>query len=95
MKKTKPHFEKYVFVCENERTDEPCCGKAGQDIRQKFKDLVKKRGLSHRIRVSRAGCLDVCRWGPNILIAPDYIWYQDIKPDDIEKILDEIVRSLP
>ena len=44
-------------------------------------------GLSDRIRVSRAGCLDACEEGPNILLMPDQIWFKKVKPEDLEEIL--------
>ena len=82
-----PAFKKYIFVCENERAEGDCCSTAGQNIREKLKQLVKDKGLAKKIRVSRAGCLDVCSEGPNVLLMPDNIWFKKVTEKDVEDIL--------
>ena len=52
MKKTVPRFEKYVFVCENQRKSGISCGLAGTRIRKLLKEAVKARGLQAKIRLS-------------------------------------------
>ena len=94
MEKTNPKFEKYILVCENERESGDCCGKAGQHLRERLKNEIKSRGLASKIRVSRTGCLDVCSEGPNVLIAPDYIWYKHVSEQDIPAIVSEVIRGL-
>ncbi len=90
MKTTKPHFEKYIFVCENERADGVCCAPAGVAIREKLKERVKEMGLADRVRVSRSGCLDVCAEGPNVLLMPDNIWFKHVVASDVEEILSHV-----
>ncbi len=88
-------FLRYVFVCENERTDgKACCMPAGLRIREALKDLVKARGLADRIRVSRTGCLDVCADGPSVLIMPDNIRLKKVAESDIEKILELVSKGV-
>jgi len=86
---SKPGFAKYIFVCENKKdSEESCCGTKGSEaLRETLKKRVKQMGLSDRIRVSRAGCLDACEEGPNILLMPDQIWFKKVKPEDLEEIL--------
>lgn len=91
MEKTVPVFKKYVFVCENEKPDVACCGAAGTRIREILKDAVKKQGASKTVRVSRAGCLDVCAEGPNVLVMPDNIWFKRVSENDIPEILETIL----
>lgn len=94
MEKTKPIFQKYIFVCENVREKgEDCCALQGAKIRELLKQAVKDRGLSSTIRVSRSGCLDVCSEGPNVLVVPDYIWYKKVRESDIPKILDAVLGA--
>ena len=94
MEKAQPHFEKYVLVCENKRETGDCCGAQGERIRELLKKAVKDRGLSARIRVSRTGCLDVCSEGPNVLVAPDYVWFKGVRESDIETIVESLVNGL-
>jgi len=92
MEATDPRFEKYIFVCENERTDGACCMPAGVKIREELKKAVKERGLERTIRVSRTGCLDVCSEGPNVLLMPDNVWFKRVSKNDVEEILDQARR---
>ena len=87
MEVTQPAFQRYIFVCENERAEGKCCAPQGNKIRESLKALVKERGLKAKIRVSRAGCLDVCAQGPNVLIMPDNKWLKKVSENDIEAIL--------
>ena len=87
MESSKPAFEKYLLVCENEKESGACCGAPGTGIREELKRLVKEKGFSKKIRVSRAGCLDVCEQGPNVLLMPDNVWFKKVKPGDLTEIL--------
>ncbi len=88
MKISKPSFAKYIFVCENKKDVGECCGAKGSEaLREALKIRVKQMGLSERIRVSRAGCLDACEEGPNVLLMPDNIWFKRVKGEDIEEII--------
>ena len=94
MESSKPAFEKYIFVCENERESGACCGAPGTRIREELRRLVKEKGLSKRVRVSRAGCLDVCADGPNVLLMPDNVWFKKVTSRDVEKIIETSLRGV-
>ncbi len=88
MQESSPRFKKYLFVCEHSRDDGACCSPEGGKIREILKERVKARGLSGVIRVSRSGCLDVCAEGPNVLLAPDYVWFSRVVEGDIDAIIE-------
>ena len=94
MEISKPHFSKYIIVCENLREKGDCCGPAGGRLRQALKDLVKEKGLAGNIRVSRSGCLDVCSEGPNVLLMPDNVWFKRVGINDIEAIVEKAAKGL-
>jgi len=87
MESVASRFEKYIFVCENERESGACCNPQGVLIREKLKAAVKSQGLAGKIRVSRAGCLDVCADGPNVLIEPDHLWLKRVSEADVDDII--------
>jgi len=76
-KKTFP-YETIIFVCNNARPAAggavppriSCAGegRAGADILERLKAEVKERRLKGRVRVSKAGCLDLCEQGPNVMV---------------------------
>lgn len=87
-------FERYIFVCENERAGEACCQPQGTRIREALKDLVKSKGLAAKVRVSRTGCLDVCADGPSVLIMPDNIRLKHVAGSDAERVLEIALKGV-
>lgn len=94
MEAARPPFQKYVFVCENERPEGACCMPAGTKIRELLKEKVKQKGLSKQIRVSRSGCLDVCSEGPNVLVMPDNVWFKKVRIEDADAIIQQAMGSV-
>jgi len=94
MESSKPVFEKYVFVCTNEREDgdRVSCGKSfcGKELHAKLKEAVKQAGLANKIRVSKSGCLDVCEEGANVLLYPENLWLKHVEIDDLSAILEKL-----
>ena len=92
MEKARASFSKDIFVCENERVDgADCCGARGAEIREALKKKIKEKGLDREIRVSRAGCLDVCAEGPNVLLMPEQVWFKKVDIKDVDEIVDYVV----
>lgn len=91
METSNPAFEKYVFVCINERPagERVSCGGTfcGKELSDKLKEAVKAAGQANRIRVSKTKCLDVCEEGANVLVYPDNIWFKHVDLADIPAIL--------
>jgi (2Fe-2S) ferredoxin len=54
-----------------------------------FSSLQKAAGLSGKVRINKAGCLDQCEHGPTVVVYPEAVWYGHVQPEDAE----EIVRS--
>lgn len=92
MNRQPPQFQKYIFVCENVReAGKTCCGPRSEGFREYLKNYVKGKGLARFVRVSKAGCLDVCAKGPNILVFPDNVWYSGVTQGDLDAICHEHV----
>ena len=94
MESSDPKFEKYVFVCINERPEgeRVSCGGTfcGKELSEKLKEAVKAAGQSKRIRVSKSKCLDVCEEGANVLLYPDNLWFKKVEISDIPTILEKL-----
>lgn len=85
-------FEKYIFICINERPEGhprgSCAGRGSLEVLEEFKRVVKERKLRLKIRVNRAGCMELCEIGPSVMVHPDNIWYQKVTVSDVEEIID-------
>lgn len=90
-----PKFTHHIFVCGNQRAAgsvRGCCNPDGSDqLRNLFKAEVKKRGLDPLVRANSAGCLDQCECGPTIVIYPQEIWYGNVRPEDVPRIIEETI----
>ncbi|MBX3413928.1 MAG: (2Fe-2S) ferredoxin domain-containing protein [Pirellulales bacterium] len=90
-----PKFTCHLFVCCNRR--EPghsrgCCDPEGsEELRNRFKSELKKRGLGPLVRANSAGCLDQCEQGPVLVIYPQEIWYGGVQLEDVSRIIEETV----
>ena len=46
-----------------------------------------------QIRINTSGCLDQCEHGPVMVIYPDNVWYAYNNEGDIDRIIDNHLRS--
>ncbi len=85
-------FEKYVFVCLNEREEGhprgSCMRRGSQEVFELLKAGVKERGLNSKIRINRAGCMECCELGVTVMVHPDSTWYGGVKKEDVDEIID-------
>ncbi len=85
-------YIRHIFICTNRREDDDpkgsCAQKGSEDIRDLFKRELHARGLKTKVRANKSGCLDVCEYGPNIVIYPEGVWYSHVTKDDIAEIID-------
>jgi (2Fe-2S) ferredoxin len=91
-------YEKHIFICTNEKAPgKKCCGEArGMELVNLFKDALKERGLHITMRAQRAGCLDVCAHGPALVVYPEGVFYGNVTPEDVNRIVEEhLVNNQP
>src|SRR5205823_3614178 len=64
--------EKLFFVCTGPRCNNPDRGEErGEVIREDLKALNKSLGRKAVARVCTTSCLDLCDFGPNMIVEPD------------------------
>jgi (2Fe-2S) ferredoxin len=86
-------YQRHIFICTNRReAGHPkgsCAEKGSEDLRQRFKIQIARKGLAAVVRVNAAGCLDACAHGPSIVVYPEGVWYGGVRIEDIDEIIDE------
>lgn len=77
-----------------------CCGGTGckssasDEIIANFNTLLKEKGLQDEVMVIKTGCFGFCEKGPIVKMIPDNTFYTQVKPSDVERIVDEhIIQS--
>ncbi|MCK4575944.1 4Fe-4S binding protein [candidate division WOR-3 bacterium] len=53
-----------------------------------FKHEINQRGLENKIGVLVTGCQGYCERGVIVVVKPEGIFYQKVKPDDVEEIIE-------
>src|SRR5579875_2749399 len=85
------YFDAHVFVCCNRRPDGhprgSCAAKGSEKLRDYMKARAKELGLTPRVRVNMAGCLDRCEHGPCVVIYPEGVWYRVGSTADVDRVL--------
>ena len=85
----------HVFCCINRRPETHrrgcCCSKSSESLANYMcrRSMAKARGNS--IRINLSGCLNMCEYGPAMVIYPEGIWYRYESESDIEEIFDKHV----
>lgn len=71
---------KHVLVCSGERCNDEKHGQdRGECIRAELKDLNKKLGRKPTVRVCSVSCLDLCDYGPNMIIEGTVYSHLDVR----------------
>ena len=61
-----------------------------------LKQKLAARGLKAKVRANKAGCLDQCEHGPNIVVYPEQVWYGRVTIADLDEIIEShIVGGKP
>ncbi len=92
-----PAFSHYIFICNNQRAcDHPrgCCDPEGTNkLKDAFKQEIKSRKLAPLVRANQTGCLEQCEYGPVIAIYPQGIFYGNVQPEDVPRIIEQTVEN--
>ncbi len=88
-------YTHHIFVCFSER----CAARGGEALLGEFKRRIKE-GLLEGVRLSRTGCLKLCREtdvtgenSPGVIIYPEGAWYARVKVDDIDEIVESHIKG--
>lgn len=73
------------------------CGGTGchayhcEQVSEAFQKEVKQRGIEELIEVKITGCHGFCERGPIVVVFPDGIFYQRVRPDDVAEIIEGLL----
>jgi len=84
-------YVRQLHVCINDRKGESkSCGYDGtEEIVEELRQVAKERNLKGKVRVVRSGCLDVCAFGPNMMIWPEGLWFMKVTKADVPQIVEK------
>ena len=88
-------IEKHIFLCADQ-TEANCAPRkktilSWEFLKQRLNELnLDGRGGVYR---SKVNCLRVCSQGPIAVVYPDGVWYNKLKPEDVNEILDSHISN--
>jgi (2Fe-2S) ferredoxin len=84
---------KHVFVCAQNRPEGHPRGSCGQkgcsDVVDEFMQQLHQRQSFPQVLVTPSGCIGPCDTGPNVLVYPDGVMYNNVTRADVAAIFDE------
>lgn len=93
------HYDKHILICTNQKGEcKKCCGEEhGKALVEAFKRSIRDKHIKDlRIRAQRAGCFDLCSFGPIVIVYPEGVYYGKVELSDVEEIVSEhIVNGRP
>ncbi len=66
-----------------------CQASGSKEIKRVLEEELKKRELDKEIAIIETGCNGFCAQGPVMVVKPDNIFYQKLKPEDIPYLVEE------
>ncbi len=79
----------YVSICGG--TGCLACG--SQSVVSEFRRLFAERGLEGKCLLKTTGCHGFCERGPVVVIHPQGIFYQQMKPADVEEVIEKTIEK--
>ncbi len=87
-------FKKHIFICTNQREGKESCGEAaGMKLVELFKKAILERKLNTEVRAQRAGCIDVCEFGPALVVYPEGVFYGKVTEADVTEIVESHIKN--
>lgn len=90
-------FDKHIFICTNQRPEgaprQSCGEHYCMQLVNEFRKQLNEKKLPLHIRTQKAGCLDICDFGPTLVIYPEGIFYVGVQLTDVKEIIEEHIEN--
>jgi len=75
----------HILVC----TGAGCIASGALEVSDAIRKSLSRRGLDGEVKVIETGCLGPCVVGPVAAVYPDGVFYQNLKADDAEDLVEQ------
>ena len=66
-----------------------CISSGAESVKEALEEAIAKANLQDEVDIITTGCMGTCELGPVMVIYPDGVFYQKVKPEDAEEIVQE------
>ena len=81
--------KRYVMLCGGTG----CMAAGTMSLKEKFEELIETYDLKDEVEIRVVGCFGLCSQGPFVRIFPEDVLYRLVKPEDIQEIVFQDLKS--
>ena len=72
-----------------------CMANGSPDVTEAFKSALSEAGISAKVMpgIKTTGCQGFCSRGPLVVIRPQGLFYQQVKPKDVKEIVEQTIQA--
>ncbi|WP_353960749.1 NADH-quinone oxidoreductase subunit NuoF [uncultured Enterococcus sp.] len=78
-------YEKEILVC----AGTGCISSKSGDFVDALKEELAKNQLTEKVNIVKTGCFGLCAQGPIVIIYPEAVFYHQVQPKHVKKIVSE------
>ena len=66
-----------------------CMSNGAATVRESLEEALREANLEKEVEIIITGCMGICELGPIMVVYPDGVFYQQLKPEDAREIVQE------
>lgn len=66
-----------------------CMSNGAARVSEALEEALKEANLEKEVEIIHTGCMGICELGPIMVVYPDGVFYQQLKPEDAREIVQE------
>ena len=78
-------YRSHVLIC----TGTGCQSSGADEVKVSLQDELSKHDLLDEIKIVETGCHGFCEKGPIMIVYPEGVFYCELKPEDMEEVVEE------
>ncbi len=78
-------YRSHILVC----SGTGCQASGSLPLREALEKEIARAGLDKEVRVIQTGCFGFCRFGPNMMVYPEGVFYCGIHQEDVQEFVEE------